>query len=34
LRAAAALRTALRTFEHASEQMAREHSLTPQRYCC
>lgn len=32
VRAAAALRAALRSFEHASDQIAREHGLTPQRY--
>lgn len=30
--AAASFRAALRRFEHSSEQIAREHRLTPQRY--
>lgn len=32
VRAAAGFRAALRRFEHSSEQIAREHNLTPQRY--
>lgn len=32
VRATAAFRSALRRFEHSSEQIARQHRLTPQRY--
>jgi DNA-binding MarR family transcriptional regulator len=32
IRATAALRAALRSFEHASDRIAREHGLTPRRY--